>query len=793
MKIDDIKSALTSDAPGVDANATFIEFKQKAGSEDPEAFLAYLHKSELITHETFTDFHAESAIELSELPTLDRPPGFDAPTQNNELHVPDPGATSPGTRLPAGVRTAERRHDLIGVIGEGAMGVVHVAKDRELRRKVAFKAMRPNAARSPAVRRFLSEVQITAQLDHPNIVPVYSLDHAPDGSPAYSMKLVKGVTLEEVIGFASDQVEASGAPDEDHGLAMRLEHFLKVCDAVSYAHNKGVLHRDLKPANIMVGRYNEVYVMDWGIARLFDRSEDQAAMTSAVNTSEDSRLGTQVGAIIGTPAYMSPEQANGELHSVGPRSDIFALGLILYELVLLKPAYPGKSANDVLARAKRGVKAPARPYQVGEHVAASLLAIIDKATAPQAASRYATVEDLADDIRRHSRDEPTTALPDTPARKIRRWAARNPRTIFLSMGLMASITVAALLANWSKGQIDLAHERAELAAQERRIADFRNRAAAQGQHIDNHVLRYEGQLERIAGAFQMAMEAGEPGEPGPFFQAWDFEDKATAPPDLAFSHHYNRAISPTQPVVHIPQGTPEAVWKSELSRIQTLDGLLKETWLHRPDGTPIPTDPDEQNEMVLAPEVVMEWAYVTAEKSGIISMFPGAPGWEPSYDPRTRPWYKQGFDGPGRNWGRPYADLMGTGRLISCIKAVYTTDGELLGVAGVDLEFNYLTHAYMRMDEPAFVTAYLLDDEGRVMVSTALEDDPFVIPATEEADAGLDYGLFDRPEVVTAASKRIPGYLLEDGDGRLLTWTPLHSIGWTYLAIADVERLGTEP
>src|SRR5262249_48798385 len=153
----------------------------------------------------------------------------------------------------------------ISRIGEGAMGAIDIARDVYLRRKVALKTVLPEMAAHPEVfGRFLSEMQITAQLEHPNIVPVYTLDVGADGSLGYAMKLGQGKDLADILDEARAKVEKGQPLGEELALAKRLECFLKVCDALQYAHSKGIVHRDLKPANVMVGRHNEVYLMDWG-------------------------------------------------------------------------------------------------------------------------------------------------------------------------------------------------------------------------------------------------------------------------------------------------------------------------------------------------------------------------------------------------------------------------------------------------------------------------------------------------------------------------------------------------
>ncbi len=277
------------------------------------------------------------------------------------------------------------RFHSISRLGEGAMGAIDIARDVYLRRKVALKTVLPEVAGRPEMfGRFLSEMQITAQLEHPNIVPVYALDVSVGGSLGYAMKLVHGRDLEAILREARQKVEKGEPLDDEHSLDKRLEIFLKVCDALDYAHSKGIVHRDLKPANIMIGRHNEVYLMDWGIARPMGAGKEavdagfEVAEPHAPSTEGAGR--TVVGAVIGTPQYMSPEQALGKNPELDGRSDLYTMGLILQECMTLRDAVDGASMMALLAKA---MQAKRNPILVGDGPGAvprEVDAIIRKAT-----------------------------------------------------------------------------------------------------------------------------------------------------------------------------------------------------------------------------------------------------------------------------------------------------------------------------------------------------------------------------------------------------------------------------
>ncbi len=247
------------------------------------------------------------------------------------------------------------------------------------------------------------EAEITGGLEHPGIVPVYGLGTYPDGRPYYAMRFIRGDSLKEAIA-AFHSREASGNDGKRAGprtdvVAFRnlLRRFLDVCNAIEYAHSRGVLHRDLKPGNIIVGRYGETLVVDWGLAKATGRTETTVEEAALTPSSSSGSVETLPGAAVGTPAYMSPEQARGDVDSLGPRSDVYALGATLYCLLTGKAPFEGK-VLEVLAAVKEGrFRAPRvlRP-----ETDKALEAICLKAMALKPEDRYESARALADDIER---------------------------------------------------------------------------------------------------------------------------------------------------------------------------------------------------------------------------------------------------------------------------------------------------------------------------------------------------------------------------------------------------------
>jgi eukaryotic-like serine/threonine-protein kinase len=271
-------------------------------------------------------------------------------------------------------------------LGAGGMAEVEVALDVALQRRVARKVLAPRLRGDAfAVRLFLREAQITAQLDHPAIVPVHELGLDPSGRLYFTMKLVRGVTFTEwTRRLPADNLES-------HHLLDLLELVGRLCDSLAFAHDRGVIHGDVKPDNVMVGTYGEVYLMDWGLARLKDGA--------ATRTSEALRAGERESAG-GSPAFMAPEQARGG--AVDERTDVFALGCLLYYALAGCPPYQADTAVGVLAKAREARYHPLAE-RAGRSAPPELERIVARAMAPEPADRFPTVAALHDELKAFQR------------------------------------------------------------------------------------------------------------------------------------------------------------------------------------------------------------------------------------------------------------------------------------------------------------------------------------------------------------------------------------------------------
>ena len=297
------------------------------------------------------------------------------------------------------------RYELRELIARGGMGVVYSAVDEKLDRRVALKVLDSTNSANDLAQRLLREAKILAHLEHPGIVPVHDVGTLPDGRVFYTMKFVEGLRLDKYV----KQVDS---------LPQRLRLFLRICDAVAFAHARGVLHRDLKPANIMVGSFGEVLVMDWGLAKILKETpsgEETVLVARKENQSAGDTQSTVVtghGTVMGTPGYMSPEQERGELEVVDGRSDVFSLGALL---------------NFMASGTGRPAEKISRPLQ----------AICSKAMSARQEDRYQSVSELAADVSRFLDGLPVSAYSESPFEKLGRFYKRHQVAILLITAYLA--------------------------------------------------------------------------------------------------------------------------------------------------------------------------------------------------------------------------------------------------------------------------------------------------------------------------------------------------------------------
>ncbi|WP_165227465.1 serine/threonine-protein kinase [Aquisphaera insulae] len=357
----------------------------------------------------------------------------------------------------------------------GGLGAVFVALDDELNREVALKQILDNHADDPTSRqRFLLEAEITGGLEHPGIVPVYGLGAHADGRPYYAMRFIRGDSLKEAIERFHQDASMRADPGR-RSLERRklLGRFLDVCNAIDYAHSRGVLHRDIKPGNVIVGKHGETLVVDWGLAKARGKGEalEPTEERPLVPSSASGSAETLPGSAIGTPAYMCPEQARGDLEAMGPPSDVYSLGATLYTLLVGRAPFGGNDLGALLRDVQAG-RFPA-PSRIEPTLDAALEAICLRAMATKPDDRYATARALAEDIERWLADEPVAAYPEPWTRTATRWLTRH-RTAVTAMaaaGLVALIGLGSVAAVQTQGRAALATKNGELEAANTALAE----------------------------------------------------------------------------------------------------------------------------------------------------------------------------------------------------------------------------------------------------------------------------------------------------------------------------------
>jgi serine/threonine protein kinase len=321
-----------------------------------------------------------------------------------------------------------QRYLLGETLGEGGMAVVHTATDILLQRVVAVKRLRTELAHQDEARqRFFAEAEILASLEHPGTTAVFDAGRLADGDCFYAMKRVQGRTLRELMDARIDEDLL------DRGSrAHFIEIFIRACQAVAAAHNQGVIHRDLKPENIMVDDLGVVYVMDWGLAKKLDEEPD-------TNQTDSER--TQLGAVMGTPAYMSPEQASGHSATSDRQTDVFSLGVMLYEILTGVNPFRGQTAVESM----KGVMYhdPVSPRKRNRRLDRTVSAITLKALDKDPFRRYRSAVELAEDVRRYREFLPVIATEPTAIERLANWSRRRPRLAAILASVVVALVVAA--------------------------------------------------------------------------------------------------------------------------------------------------------------------------------------------------------------------------------------------------------------------------------------------------------------------------------------------------------------
>ena len=369
-------------------------------------------------------------------------------------------------------RGAYTRYALKGEMARGGMGAILRVWDQDLRRELAMKVVLGKSAPSgtPAedapppqrVARFVEEAQVTGQLDHPGIVPVHELGVDDHGGVYFTMRLVQGRELRRIF-------ELVQAEEQGWNTTRALGVLLRVCEAVAYAHERGVLHRDLKPANVMVGKFGETYVMDWGLARVMGSEETKDIRIRATaephesgridtdrdleHRTPDSPLVTMDGDVVGTPAYMPLEQAKGKIEELGPSTDVYAIGSMLYQLLAGSAPYSDRLETPLpIAVLRELLDGPPTPLvKLAPKSPPELIAITERAMEREPSDRYPDMLALADDLRAYLENRVVSAHRTGPWTEFTKWVERNSGTA-AALGALLLVVVGSGFALWAREQ-----------------------------------------------------------------------------------------------------------------------------------------------------------------------------------------------------------------------------------------------------------------------------------------------------------------------------------------------------
>jgi len=582
--------------------------------------------------------------------------------------------------LTAPLSNLDTRYSVLEEFAQGGHATVSVARDNNLRRVVAIKSLKKNGGqKDEVVDSFVSEAKVTAQLDHPAIIPVYGLTGDGEKGVHLSMKLVNGRTLREYLRniVLNYRIKGIKSFDEDAQLQERLEIFLRVCDAIAYAHHRRVMHRDLKPENIMLGKYMEVYVMDWGLAKVIPPEGEKPKPEDKVS---------------GTPRYFSPEALRGD--RCDARADIFSLGLILQEIVTLQFAVKGRSEKEQMDHIINGELAPVE-HLFRHRIDRALRAIIRKATAYRVADRYQSVSDLAEDLRRYIGGSPVSAYPDTVFMKISRYFFRRRReflaVVTALLLLSAGVTVYAVYRQFRTSQ--------EINVRSGAMNYLNDRTATAATHLDLTALQIQEQLLALAriSVYLLANNtaSGEDVWRSAFRPA--LAEIGKTEKGMIYSPYYKRLTSMDYGIFTLAPGADRDKCFAFLKSVSPALRKMKNIVLGSQSGYNFdPRDYEKLKMAYLYNGFPVRSVFIGTE-DGLKLLYPWRGNYPREIDPRKRVWYQAARKKRAPVWGKPYMDFDSiSGLSIPCSVPIIDFDDKFRGVVGLDLSVNKLTERILQ-------------------------------------------------------------------------------------------------
>ena len=616
---------------------------------------------------------------------------------------------------------------------EGGQGVISKAIDKTLRRTVAIKSLRKEILDQPALRKaFITEAMITAQLEHPAIVPIHGL-FADDANGIHqAMKLVKGHTLkEELQRFIALRKKVGTQISQgvvNRLINERIELLLKVCDAVSYAHSRSIIHCDLKPENIMIGEYGEVYVMDWGLARRF-RDEKGNLIVPPKDAPLD-----------GTPRFMPAETFQGKPRD--ERTDIFALGLILFEMVTLRHGFTGKNIQEVIRKIKNNERAPI-VNRFGYYLNPDLVAIIEKATAYTPEDRYQHVAEFEDDLHRYIDGLAVSARPESLLGKFFRGIKRYSRTLVL-LTLISWIFCGFFITRHlrvlnQQAAIALEEERANAELQRQNIAQLEldRYLGTMDSKVIRSTIQLSNHLTEMAGALR---QFGEQAAKNLMFKnALQLEEeddllpirpfRELTPQLCIFSPIYNDYVKLDSSSYQLPAGSDLERAAFELERLAPLSDDFRDLILNSTDHSrSLP--PPEQEQLLIHEGLLLRRVYLGMADTGLHIAYPGGAQYPDDYDNRKRDWFlaAEAIAGEQHNlaatWSKPYLDITRKQQVMTCSIPILDKKKQFLGAIAFDLFFDAFARDLRKNgngDGQEIIAKYLCNSEGRLLCHVPIQ------------------------------------------------------------------------
>jgi len=671
-------------------------------------------------------------------------------------------------------------------VGAGGQARLYRGLDLHLRRQVAVKSLREEQGKDPELRgKFVSEAMITAQLDHPAIVPVHSIHRDKDGNLHLAMKLINGRPFQSYLSDLVRHYEREGfsASEEQRSLNYRLEVFLSICDALEYAHNRNIMHCDLKPENIMIGEYHEAYLMDWGLARrISDPKYDPKAWESP-------------SVITGTPRFLSPEAVRGE--HCDQRADIYAMGLILYEVVTLQYGYPGNDHHELINRIRRGEMRPVT-HRFGYPIPVDLRKIILKATAWDKEKRYQAVGDLSADVRKFIRGDEVSANPDSFFGRFARWGYRHRRLMLITTLLMVALgAVAVSFALYKQVKAEMTEKaRSEFRnKRDHELGRLLDQTIGVSRTFDRKIAGLEHDLSGITtNALLLLGSDVRPPADEPIYSHLDLS-LGKVPPTMVTSPGFGYEIDMENIVYHISPGAKPANVEDRVRRL----AMLRPVFLHaliesRQESTP------EQNLSLLKQQILNSGTPLIAAylgfRDGLFVLYPCSKILSEDFDHRQRPWYKERMDGSHTTaaamWGSPYLSVDGD-VMLPCTLPMIDQRGNFHGVAAIDVSVRKLVKSLRGMGDSGnfLLEKTIVDADGYVV----LDIDEKFISESNRKDGSVgknnkrlrykDMALFER------IKSRRNGFIIRAENGKYMAYifSGMYSVEWYFIEKIDLDAL----